>query len=159
MLDLTITRAVPNPTGKDRTPANQVTNHQLNSEWMEFANTGQRDLPMEGVSLSDYTFDNGCRKTGEAIVMSFSGSLRSGQSVRVHTGTGAPSDEGTIRHLYAGRSNFVWNNRCGDTAVLRNNRNEVVDYAAYDPNPPEGVILNRLPGTHKLSGASAARTA
>jgi hypothetical protein len=159
MSELTITRALPNPAGKDRTPAHLVTNQQLNGEWMEFGNTSERVLQLEDVTLSDYTFDHGCQKTGEAVVMAFTGGLRPGYSVRVHTGTGTPADEGTIRHLYAGRGDFVWNNRCGDTGVLRNNRGEVVDYAAYDPNPPDGCVLNRLLGTNKMSAASAAQTA
>ena len=29
-------------------------------------------------------------------------------------------DEGSIRHLYANHGNYIWNNRCGDTAVMRN---------------------------------------
>src|SRR4051794_16883111 len=42
MPELLITRAVPNPAGKDRTPANTVTNQQLNGEWIEFTNSSQR---------------------------------------------------------------------------------------------------------------------
>ena len=26
----------------------------------------------------------------------------------------------------------------------------LVDWASYDPKPPEGIVLNRIPGTNKL---------
>jgi len=153
MSDLTITRALPNPAGKDRTPANTVTNQQLNGEWIEFANSSQRILPMDGVTLDHFTFTGTCTKTGEDRLMVFNGLLLPGNSVRVHTGSGAPWDEGSIRHLYAERGNFAWNNRCGDAGVIRNNGGAVVDWAAYDANPPEGAVLNRLPGTNTLTVA------
>src|SRR5438552_1910375 len=101
MSDLTVTRAVPNPAGKDRTPTHQVTNQQLNAEWMEFENTTRGTLSVQGVGLYDYTFDRGCEKTGEDLVMSFVGAVLPGHSVRVHSGSGIPYDEGSIRHLFA----------------------------------------------------------
>jgi predicted extracellular nuclease len=159
MSELTITRAVPNPAGKDRTASNMVRNEQLNNEWIEFANTSQRTLSLDGIALSHYTFEKSCSKTGEDGLAVFNGSLQAGYSIRVHTGTGTAWDEGSIRHLYAARGNFAWNNRCGDTSVLRNSRGEVVDWATYDPNPPEGVVLNRVPGTNKLQAVPATRTA
>lgn len=159
MPDLLVTRALPNPAGKDRQYPHPPTNDQLNGEWVEFANASERTLSLEGVAMSHYTFDRRCSRTGEDQLTTFTGMLNSRRSIRLHTGRGQGWDEGTIRHLYAGRSNYVWNNVCGDTAVLRNASNEAIDWAAYEPEPPEGVVLNRLPGTHKLSAARSARTA
>lgn len=151
MPDLYITTVTPNPAGKDRTPANQVTNTQLNGEWLEFQNTSQRALSLDGVSLCHYTFDNFCRKTGEDILTGFHGSLAAGRRMRVHTGSGQPWPEGTIHHVYVGRSNFAWNNRCGDTALLRHSAGHNIDWAGYDPNPGEGAVLLRVPNTNKLA--------
>jgi hypothetical protein len=155
---LLVTRGLPNPLGKDRT-AGWAPNDQLNSEWIEFQNQGQQSAALAGISINHYTFDGRCSKTGEDRLMTFKGFLAAGHSVRVHTGTGDAWDEGTVRHLYAGRSNYAWNNACGDTAVLRNVEGNWIDYAAYDPNPPEGVVVNRVPGTHQLVPYVARRTA
>jgi hypothetical protein len=159
MPDLTVTRALPNPAGKDRTPNNQVTNQQLNGEWMEFANTTPYSIALQDFQLLHYTFDRGCQKTGEDLVMSFTGNLAAGHSVRVHSGSGTPYTESTIRHLFVNGGNFIWNNRCGDTAVLRNAARTLVDWANYEANPPEGVVLNRVPGTNRLRAVPATRTA
>jgi len=159
MPDLLVTHALPNPAGKDRPYPYPPSNQQLNGEWVEFTNASARLLSLDGVTLLNYTFDSRCARTGEDALMVFKGGLGSGRSVRVHTGHGQPWDEGLVRHLYAGRSNYVWNNACGDTAVLRTGRRDVIDWASYDPAPPEGAILDRVPGTNKLQPMRAARTA
>jgi len=43
MASLYIIRGLPNPAGKDRTPRHQITNEQLNGEWVEFENVGESD--------------------------------------------------------------------------------------------------------------------
>lgn len=151
MPDLLITRALPNPAGKDRTPANQVTNDQLNGEWIEFRNNTAGGWDIGGITLHHTTFSARCERTGEDFLMRFQGVLAIGQSLRIHTGTGTAWDEGLIRHLYAARTNFVWNNVCGDVAVLRFGSGELHDWASYDRNPPEGVVLDRVPNTNRLA--------
>jgi hypothetical protein len=158
MPDLLITRALPNPAGKDRTPAHLVTNDQLNGEWIEFANMADHDLVIDGVRISDYTFNNYCHTTGERQLTTFTGSMPCGSSIRLHTGYGEPWNEGVIRHLYLNHDNFVWNNRCGDTATLRVQSPGEIDHATYDPHPPEGAILKRVPGTHRLALIAASGT-
>lgn len=151
MPDLLITRALPNPIGKDRTPANQVTNDQLNSEWIEFRNETGGRLTIDGVRLNHTTFTDRCIPIQEALVTSFNGQMPAGSSIRVHTGSGTPWDDGDVRHLYAGLRNYVWNNRCGDTAVLRVADGGLIDRASYERNPPEGVVLERVPNTDRLA--------
>lgn len=158
MTDLEISRALPNPAGKDRTPANRITNEQLNGEWIQFRNTTQKALSIDGVTISHHTFNAYCQMTDEDQLTSFTGPMPAGSSIRLHTGTGQPSDEGSLRHLYLGRGNFVWNNDCGDTAVLKVASGGVIDRASYDPNPPEGVVLNRIPGTERLAAGSLGAT-
>jgi Lamin Tail Domain len=146
---LTITRALPNPPGKDRTPSHQVTNQQLNNEWVEFANTSGGRRNLDGLALDHYTFNHACIKTGEDRATSFTGWLEYGQSMRVHTGTGTSVVEGSVIHVFLNRSNFIWNNRCGDTIVLRDGNN-LVDWASYAGGPAEGAILQRVHGTNVL---------
>ena len=78
--------------------------------------------------------------------MTFTNALEPGHSIRVHTGSGQVRSDGALWHLYAGRGNFIWNNACGDTAVLRAaDGGGVIDWASYDPRPGEGAVVERLP--------------
>lgn len=147
---LYITLALPNPAGRDRTSYGPPSNVQLNHEWVEFANIGSQTSDMSGVGLFHYTFDTRCQKTGEAPLISFTGLLGSGYSIRVHSGRGELVLEGTVWHFFRDGSNYVWNNACGDTAVLRNAAQTLVDWARYAPNPADGCILQRQQGTNNL---------
>ncbi|HEV2855669.1 MAG TPA: lamin tail domain-containing protein [Thermoanaerobaculia bacterium] len=149
MPDLYITQALPNPTGKDRPPHGGPTNAQLNGEWIEFANTSGRPLNLQGVRLLHDTFGWRCERTGQDAVTTFQGSLDSGLSIRVHTGSGEGQWEGNVFHFYVGRSNYIWNNNCGDRATLAI-EGGTIDWARYTPNPPEGRILRRVAGTNNM---------
>ena len=151
MATLYITRAQPNPPGKDTSRRGSATNAALNEEWVEFEARGGA-VSIAGVSLTNLTFGTGCRVSEERVVTSFSsGVLQPGESVRVHTGRGTAWREGNVWHLYANDDWFRWNNLCGDRATLWFNQ-QMVDWASYDPNPPEGV-LQRQPGTNRLTPA------
>lgn len=150
MSDLYVTFAIPNPSGKDRTPSNQVTNDQLNGEWVQFQNTTERTLSLEGVALAHVTFGPGCRPLDEDRLVTFSGSLSASKSVRVHSGSGTGWWEGDVFHFYLGRRNFAWNNACGDRVQLRNARGQSLDWATYDSHPGEGQLLRRVAGTNRL---------
>jgi hypothetical protein len=149
MASLYVTRAHPNPIGKDKLRWDPPSNEKLNEEWVEFRNITVSKLQLAGVSLHDNTYDSNCSSTGERQLTPFTGELESGGSVCVHTGAGQNSFDGDVHHLYLGRQNFVWNNRCGDRVVLRVN-GDLLDWAYYDPNPPEGGVLRRREGTNKL---------
>jgi hypothetical protein len=151
MPDLYITRATPNPAGKDRTPAHQVTNDKLNGEWLQFQNIAQKNLDITDVRLDHNTYNYYGQKTGEETVVTLKGVLSAGKSIRVHTGSRTEGWwEGDVYHFYAGKGNFVWNNKPGDTAYIRTGSNAMVDWASYDPNPGEGEVLDRVQGTNKL---------
>jgi hypothetical protein len=147
MAQLTITRAVPNPSGKDRTPSHLVTNQQLVEEWIEFANTSGFRLDLVGFALDHYTFDRACTKTGEDRLTTFTGYLEAGQSMRVRTGSGNAFIEGLVAQVFLNRNNFIWNNQCGDTVVLRGSLG-VVDWASYAGQPGEGAVLQRVAGSN-----------
>jgi hypothetical protein len=149
-MSLYVTYAHPNPVGKDRARTQPPTNAKLNEEWVQFANIGSSAVNMTGVSLHDRTFDQRCSATGERQLQTFEGSLSVGRSVRMHTGSGSPYNEGTVRHLYLERNNYVWNNACGDEVILRRGAT-LLDWAGYDPNPPEGTVLRRIKGTNRLA--------
>jgi hypothetical protein len=159
MSDLLVTRVLPNPPGKDRRPPLAPPNEKLVMEFMEFANVGRTPVDLQGVSAWHMTFNQSCSRTGEDQLMIFTGILQPGYSVRVHTGTGTAYVNGTVTHVFAARSNYAWNNVCGDVAVLRDAAGSLVDWAQYERNPPEGVVLNRVLGTNKLSASASALTA
>lgn len=150
MADLYVTRAVPNPRGKDRPPSQGPTNAQLNGEWIEFRNDARTTLSIEGVTVQHHTFDSYCRKSGQEEVTGFTGSLEPGQSIRLHSGTGNPSWEGTILHLFVNSRWYLWNNRCGDRVIILNARGDWIDWADYAPEPGEGALLQRT-GLNYLS--------
>lgn len=149
MPDLYITKAHPNPAGKDKPGWDPPINQKLNEEWVEFKNITRSTLKMDGVSLFHRTFNQRCEATGDDNLNSFSGQLGPSQSVRVHTGSGQVYLDGETYHLYAGRSNFAWNNKCGDRVTLRVN-GALTDWASYDPYPPDGIILHRMEGINQL---------
>lgn len=145
MSTLYLTAIQPNPRGKDT--SRMRSSARLNDEWVQFeVRAESRDLI--GDELFHLTFEQrSCRVTGEDHLARFgSAKLRCGQSVRVHTGSGQSWWEGSVLHTYLGRSWFVWNNGCGDRAVLRYD-GKTIDWAEYRRNPPEGV-LRRVPGTN-----------
>jgi hypothetical protein len=149
MPNLLISHALPNPVGKDRTSSG-ATNTQLNGEWVEFKNAINQSVPLDGLALLHQTYNPSCQRTGEESLLTFKGSLAPGQSVRVHTGRGETQQEGAVFHLFLNRGNFVWNNRCGDSVILRSGTT-IVDWAAYGQNPTEGRVLTRVAGTNTLA--------
>src|SRR5947209_4024319 len=104
MPDLLVTRALPNPAGKDRS-GGHAQNEQLNGEWVQFLNTSQGTFPLDGLILDHMTFNQLCQKTGTETLTTFRGSLGPGQSIRVHTGSGNGYWEGDIYHFFAGHRN------------------------------------------------------
>ena len=130
-------------------PSNQSLSDQLRNEWVEFANTSGAQFNLEHVVLVHFTFDRACGSTGQEVVTSFTGALETDQSLRVHTGAGEASNEGTLRHIYLNRGNFTWNNNCGDSVLLLSNIT-IVDFSRYEPRAGEGEILNRVSGQNLL---------
>lgn len=118
MPNLLVTFALPNPAGKDRS-AFGVSNNQLNGEWVEFKNNVNQTVSLEGVSLVHQTYNQICQRTGSDSLLTFTGSLGYGQSVRVHTGSGETFQDGNVFHLFLNRGNYVWNNGCGDSVILQ----------------------------------------
>jgi hypothetical protein len=149
MPELMVTSAHPNPPGKDKPPEGPIPNDKLNEEWIEFQNTTSADVDLEGVSLSDCTFGQKCTEPKRRKLHSFEGKLGGNGIVRVHSGKGDNKLLGDTRHEYLDRGNYVWNNECGDWVILERG-NQDIDAARYLPDPLEGVVLKRKPGTNQL---------
>src|SRR5207249_1698342 len=111
---------------------------QLAAEWVDFKNIGDESYSLDNITLQHIAYQPGCRDGKWKLVMSFRGSLKVGEVVRVHSGDQLPLSEmypedvqGAHHHLFTG-GNYIWNNDCGDTAGLWNG---VIwaDKASYDP--------------------------
>jgi hypothetical protein len=159
-MKLTIIRIKPNPTGKDRPRNGAPTPTQLAAEWVDWRNDTGSSVNLAGVALWHKAY-NGNQWSWERIT-GFTGTVGAGEIVRVHSGKPregviSPEDRaGAHHHIFTGDDRYVWNNREDDTPLLHNDpRNETIDSASYDPNPPEGAVLVRL-GAKLVRQASAA---
>jgi hypothetical protein len=149
MKTLQTVKMKPNPASKDRTRRG-ASETQLGAEWADIKNIGARDVDLSGITLSHR-------------VMTFKGTLKPGQVMRVHTGKGPQivlrqeDLDGADFHLFSGHDQYVWNNDCGDCASLWEGGSSAhLDKACYDCPPPDGVILHRV--GDKLVPATAAAT-
>jgi hypothetical protein len=147
-MKLTITSIKPNPAGKDHPRYGGPSPTQLAGEWVDFRNDNGQTVNLDGVALYHRAYSG--QQWRWAKIMTFTGNLGAGEIVRVHSGQrrdGVISAEdlpGATYHLFTGRDEYVWNNKEGDAPLLHiEPRNETIDTASYDPNPPEGVVLLR----------------
>jgi len=148
---LTVIRLKPNPAGKDRSAHAQLSPSQLAGEWVNFRNDERTPLALQGVTLFHLAYD-ASGTASWARVMGFTGSLNSGEIVRVHAGRQRdlsvirPEDmQGAHHHLFTGDDAYIWNNARGDSALLYDEpQRQNIDRAWYAANPPEGVVLVRV---------------
>ncbi len=146
MKSLKISKAKPNPLGKDWYEVD-IPAAQLAAEWVEFKNEGNESFNLSNIGLYHKT------RSGEfKLVYLFNRVLGVGLTIRVHSGGGPESvlrpidKEGAEINVFTGNT-YVWNNDIGDEPGLWNRSNSVwVDSTYYDPYPPEGAILFRLGG-------------
>jgi hypothetical protein len=146
MKQLRITKAKPNPMGKDWFPLD-IPAAQLGAEWVEFKNIGDESYYLNDVELNHiaYTADG----VKWEVVTGFSGTLPVGESVRVHSGAGPltalrPVDiAGADYHIFSGKG-YVWNNDKVDKPALWDLLSRKwIDRTFYDAYPPDGAILLR----------------
>jgi len=158
MPNLIITRAKPNPAGKDRVYGRPVP-AQLLGEWVDITNNTGSTLSLDGAGLAHRTFDAQGRVQPTSTIYWEGGRgqvLSAGQILRVHTGRESErhlmnyeDSVGTHFHVFAESSNFVLNNAQGDEPsiwVRGQDRNWSVrlDGAWYAAYPGEGVALRRV---------------
>lgn len=156
MKNLQVSQAKPNPTGKDKYSSGISKPEQLLGEWVDVKNIGNEAVPLSSLKLSHRTFLSNCTYTGrdEAYwVGSGIDLLQPNKTIRIYTGRRSdaplmnPADRlGADLFAFAEKSNFVLNNKCGDTITVTwqsTYGTSQSDAASYDPNPPEGVVLKR----------------
>ncbi len=163
-----IHRAKPNPKGKDKVAGFPIP-HQLLAEWVDLRNSGDANVALSTLHLSDTDFGPGCEAKQATIYWNGSANtvLKPGEIVRVHTGRSTSASSmliedalGVNHHAYAERGNFVLNNSCGDRLAVwfkHSKTGEWIrdDTAAYAPNPPEAAVLYRV-GASLISVGSTA---
>ena len=147
MMSLCLIRLKPNPKGKDRTPDGKASATQLAGEWVDITNVGVSSVNLSGIRLEHKAYRSTFNWDWKEIG-TFGDIVLSPQStLRVHSGPGPESvlssqdRNGADIHCFSG-SNYVWNNQKSDSARLITGKT-VVDQATYEPNPPEGVVLQR----------------
>lgn len=152
-----ISRAKPNPQGKDRHRYGSPDAEQLLAEWVDIKNVGDTGVNLSTLNLAHLEFDEQCRPKAQPKIYwtgPSAGILHPGQVIRVHTGKSSASiymrvedRNGVDHHGYAESGNYILNNRCGDTLSVWWKSNDNAwnkdDEASYDPNPPEGAVLVR----------------
>lgn len=156
-------RLKPNPAGKDRS-RHAVDPWQLAGEWVDIKNGGDWVLPLEGLELYHLAYPRGGGEPGWEKVCGLTGSLAPGRVLRLHSGRSIPVSSlatqdqlGADFHAFTGRDAYIWNNAEGDRSGLwRPSAESWVDRASYDPDPPEGVVLERV-GDKLLPMAARAR--
>jgi hypothetical protein len=151
MPDLFITKAKPNPNGKDRL-GSTVPSQQLAGEWVDFKNNTSGSLSLNNVLLQHIAYPNGHPNGVWETACDFKGNLRSGEIVRVHSGgeidlnlLSYDDRLGADHHVFTGNG-YIWNNNRSDTPRLIVKLNGVadeIDRAMYREYPTEGKILVR----------------
>jgi len=152
---LQIYRTKPNPIGKDKSRGGIPKPEQLLGEWVDIRNIGTQPVRFSSMRLSHATYGRRCEETGTETYWNPDGTqaLEPGREIRVYTGKSADQslmrseDQAPDWKSFAGRSNFVLNNDCGDVLKISwtdNGGNRGSDTASYRANPPEGVVLTRV---------------
>lgn len=157
-MKLFIFRAKPNPAGKDLTAWGSPKAEQLLAEWVDLKNISESTIRLSEIGLCHTEFSQDCVPHDRPTVY-WNGrageELQPGEIVRVHTGKSRDAycmrdedQQGVHHHAFAESGSFVLNNKCGDIlSVWRKDSDgkwsEKLDGASYDPNPPDGEVLER----------------
>lgn len=147
---LIITKAKPNPAGKDRVGRNLTLADQLAAEWVDIKNTGGTAVDLSSVELYHWAYPL-LRQPEWELVTGFSGVLNAGQTVRVHSGNPISltqmrvEDKSGAEHHVFTRKNYVWNNDKADHPLLwyKISRQEL-DRTSYDAPTQNGKVLMRI---------------
>jgi hypothetical protein len=164
MKTLRVYKAKPNPTGKDKTRGGQASAAQLAGEWVDIQNTGNVGVELNGINLCHKAYKPDGTWEWEVVCSLPTMTLGSGEILRVHSGKGplsevrAEDQVGCHWHYFTQRDNYIWNNDRGDEPLLYFVPDKVtIDSAAYDANPPEGVVLQRVGNKLVPAGVSSYR--
>ncbi len=149
-MSLLLTKAKPNPAGKDRLGRIFTPVAQFAAEWVDFQNTTKSPININEVQMYHIEYlQNG--STEWELVTDLSGTLPAGEIVRVHSGNPIPLTQmnyedriGANYHVFTGK-NYVWNNnRIDKPSLWYKPMKQWLDQADYDAPVGEGRILNRV---------------
>lgn len=147
MKSLKITKAKPNPVGKDEYRYD-IPASQLAGEWIQFENDGDEPYSLDNIEVNHIAYTVSGQKW--EVVIDLRGILQVGQSVRVHSGGGPESvlymvdKMGADYHVFTGKG-YIWNNDRIDRPALWNIQTKIwEDETSYDANPGDGIILVRI---------------
>lgn len=163
MINITVSRIKPNPTGKDRTRYGGASAAQLGAEWVDIKNTSANGISLAGIALYHLAYSGGQAQAQK--VVDLTGVLGAGQILRIHSGQTRPlnvlyQDDlvGADFHGFTGSDNYIWNNDRPDCpGLVRTSQNTYVDRACYDAGSPQGAILVRV-GDKLVVASRAAST-
>lgn len=150
MASLLITKAKPNPAGKDRIGRTLTPQTQLAAEWVDFQNISGTSIRLDGTALYHVAYISGT-KWEWRLVTNLYGVLKVGEIVRVHSGTPIhlwqmrQEDQiGAHYHIFSNQ-NYIWNNDKPDFPSLwYTPTKQWIDQTSYDAFPIEGKILQRV---------------
>ena len=149
-MNLLITKAKPNPLGKDRIGRTFTPAVQLAAEWVDFQNIARTPINLSGTQMYHIAYlPNGT--TEWELVIELSGTIQPGEIVRVHSGNplalnqmNYPDAIGATYHVFTGK-NYVWNNNKLDKPYLwYKPTKQGIDQTYYDAYVIEGKILQRV---------------
>jgi hypothetical protein len=150
-MSLQIIKAKPNPAGKDRIGRTLTPQIQLAGEWVDIKNITMQTLNMSGVELYHLSYDSNTQKSEWQKAIGFSGSLKSGGIIRIHSGKEIPLNQmmpvdvtGADYHFFTDK-NYIWNNTMPDKpSIWYASTKQWIDRTFYDAYPPDGKILVRV---------------
>lgn len=149
---LAVYRIRPRPPGKRKPRDGAVGEEAGTGEWIDLRNESPKTLSTRGISLYRVV-EAGSGGTAEyRFVVSLPDcSLKPEEILRVHSGRRRelsllPSEDrlGAEWHTFTSEAAYIWADRQGDTALLYEaTSKEMIDWASFDPDPPEGAVLQR----------------
>lgn len=149
---LKITKAKPNPLGKDKVSGLLLLNKKLGAEWIDIKNTSTRSVLLKNIQIYHMIYKNG--QTEWEIAKNFSNLLNlilpAGLTMRIHSGSGPSSILnfedifGADYHYFTGKG-YIWNNDKIDRPMVYDKINKVIlDQTYYDAPVVDGKILIRV---------------
>jgi len=164
---VSVYRIKPSPSGKRADREGAASAEMAVGEWVDLRNHGSKTLTTKGISLY-HVVETGPGGGPEYrfVVTLPDCSLKPGEVLRVHSGrrrdlATLPSEDraGAEWRTFTNEAGYVWGDRQGDTAMLYEAASrEMIDWASFDPDPPEGLFLQRQGAKLvPLSAAAAGR--
>lgn len=149
-MNLLITKAKPNPSGKDRVGRAFTPAVQLAAEWVDFQNIASTAINLNGTQMYHVAYlPNGT--TEWELVIELSGTIQPREIVRIHSGNPMPLTQmnfqdtiGANYHVFT-KKDYIWNNDKIDRPYLwYKPTQQKIDLTYYDAWPTEGKILQRI---------------